>query len=67
MKYKVPDEAWQEFANKYNLTNKEFANEIMITAQGVMAMELEGDNCSKLDFRTTQFGVRYKLTFERVD
>ena len=58
---------WQEFAALNGMTPKQFEDEIIFTAQAVLAMKLNEDGENELRIVSGQHDGVYQLNFKRID
>jgi hypothetical protein len=58
---------WQEFAMLNEMTPKQFEDEIIFTAQAVMAMKLNETGEDELKIVAGQHDGVYQLNFKRID
>ena len=57
---------WQEFAKLNGMTPKQFEDEIIITAQAVLAMKLNKDKEDELQIIAGQNNGVYQLNFKSI-
>jgi flavorubredoxin len=57
---------WQEFAALNRMTQKQFEDEIISTAQAVLAMKLNEDGEDELKIIAGQHDGVYQLNFKRI-
>lgn len=58
---------WQEFAILNGMTPKQFEDEIITTAQAVLAMKLNADGQDELNITANQCDGAYQLNFKRIN
>jgi len=57
---------WQEFAVLHGMSPKQFEDEIITTAQAVLAMQLNRSGIEEVEIIAGQNDGVYKLNFKRI-